>query len=308
MKHSWLTWMGFSLCLAVVLAALGWISLAAVRLKQAEVETQRQADLEDKVRLSMWRIDSVLAPLVAQESVRPWFCYRPFLPAERVVNPVVPGDRSRAGMSVPSPLLTAVPPHVLVYFQIEPDGRLTSPQVPRGPDRRLAVPRYVTAAAVQRAEQQLAKIALPADRKTLAAILPRRRSEPLEVAGSPILPQPPTQQMAQQIRRAQMQRDVGQGAVEFDGAQHDEQQPGRPVETTGDCLARGTLAANRPQRHLDDAALDRRKLAPGASRDRRRSRVRPGLPVELAGAPAIAPGGDSGSSAGGRPGAGLLAA
>ncbi len=215
MKHSWLIWTGFSLCLAVVLAAMGWISLAAVRLKQAEVETRRQADLEDTVRLAMWRIDSILAPLVAQESVRPWFCYRPFLPAERVVNRV-PGDRSRAGMSVPSPLLTAALPHVLVYFQIEPDGRLTSPQVPTAAERRLAVPRYVTKAAVERAEEQLAKIAPLADRKRLAAILPGHPSKPLEVAVSPILPQPPTQQVAQQVRRAQMQRDLGQGAVEFD--------------------------------------------------------------------------------------------
>ena len=49
----------------------------------------------ENIRLALWRIDSMLAPLVAEESVRPWFCYRSFFPAERLDNQLAGGRRRR---------------------------------------------------------------------------------------------------------------------------------------------------------------------------------------------------------------------
>jgi signal transduction histidine kinase len=215
MKHARLIWIGFAFCLAVVLAAMGWISLAAVRLQRAEVATRRQAELEETVRLSLWRIDAILAPLVTQESVRPWFCYRSFLPLQRLYNQA-PGNGAGAGLSLPSPLLTATMPGVLVYFQIEPDGRLSSPQAPSAAERRWPLPPGVTAATIAQARRRLAEVAALVDRKKLAALLPPRRPEAAVAAVSPLEPQPPAQRMAQQLRRATMQRDAGQSAVEYD--------------------------------------------------------------------------------------------
>ena len=113
MKRSWLVWIGFALCVAVTAAAMTWVTCAVVRLDRAEAESRRQAALEESVRLALWRADATLAPLVTQESLAPWLAYRPFLPNRQ-----------------PSPFLAAATPHVLVHFQFEPDGRMTSPEVP----------------------------------------------------------------------------------------------------------------------------------------------------------------------------------
>ena len=105
MKRSFSIWLCFALCLAVVLAAMGWISLSAVRSDRAETDARRQAVLEEKVRLALWRIDSALAPMLAQESARSNF-------ANQAFNP---------------------PAYVLLYFQVGPDGAFTSPQAPASP-------------------------------------------------------------------------------------------------------------------------------------------------------------------------------
>src|SRR5947209_711192 len=65
----------FGLCLLVVMAALGWTSANLLRLDAAERDAQRQAELEENVRLALWRMDSALAGIVAQESVRPFADY-----------------------------------------------------------------------------------------------------------------------------------------------------------------------------------------------------------------------------------------
>src|SRR6266511_1971843 len=83
MKRPVLTWAIFALCLAVVLAAMGWITRLVLRLDQAEADASRQATLQENIRLALWRMDSALAPLTAQENARPYFHYSSFYPAER---------------------------------------------------------------------------------------------------------------------------------------------------------------------------------------------------------------------------------
>src|SRR6185369_11804765 len=66
----------------------------------AEQQARAQAALEENTRLALWRLDSALIPLLAQEG------------------------RSE------------MPPEYLLRFQISPGGEVTSPQVP-APARRL---------------------------------------------------------------------------------------------------------------------------------------------------------------------------
>lgn len=213
MKRSWPLWIGFALCLAVVLAAMGWVSLSLVRLDRAESEAQAQAALEQKVRLALWRADSALAPLVARENVRPSFAYTPFFPADRGYSRMLnrpPGQE----MLSPSPLLTEAAPYVMVHFQFESDGRLSSPQAPTGSLYRLAVPRYLTEQKVRDAQSRLEQVGKLVDRPRLAALLPAHAAAPVEVVMSP--PPPGTdQQLARRQHRADVQQR-GQGAVEFD--------------------------------------------------------------------------------------------
>jgi signal transduction histidine kinase len=197
MRRYWLVWTGFLLCLAVALTAMAWVSLAAVRLDRDQAAAQRQAALEENVRLALWRADSMLAPWVAQESVRPWFAYRAFLPADRAYGAMFNNDRPGGERVLPSPLLAATPPHVLVHFQFEPDGRLTSPQVPGKEITAAAAPLGVSQETVRRFRAHLDEVRSLVDRKTLLDDKRLRASpaEPVQVlvsrpAAQPAPPQP----------------------------------------------------------------------------------------------------------------------
>ncbi|MCX6905629.1 MAG: hypothetical protein NTW03_19550, partial [Verrucomicrobia bacterium] len=143
MSRPWKTWLVFGACFAVLLAAMGWISLKALTLDRAQAEARRQSEFEEKVRLALWRMESMLAPIIAQESARPYFVYRAFYATERaynrMFNEVQPGE-----VLVPSPLLIQVSSNVLLHFQLGPDGQFTSPQVPVGSQRAMAVAGYTT--------------------------------------------------------------------------------------------------------------------------------------------------------------------
>ena len=83
MRRPWHIWLAFGLCFAVVLAAMGLLTVIALRLNRTEAEARHRAALEENVRLALWRMDSALAPLIAQEGGRPYFAYTSFYPAER---------------------------------------------------------------------------------------------------------------------------------------------------------------------------------------------------------------------------------
>ena len=72
-------WIIFGLCVSVGFAAMGWISLTVLRL-------DRQAQVEENMRLALWRMDSALSPLIAQETARPYFAYSPFIRTQRAYN------------------------------------------------------------------------------------------------------------------------------------------------------------------------------------------------------------------------------
>jgi len=105
MKRPRSIWIAFAVCLAVVLAAMAWVSVTAFQLYQAEQTAQNQAALEENVRLALWRIDSALTPLLIQESMRPQTSYLRLVPAA----PSSPDDPVQL---------------VIERFQFEPDGRL----------------------------------------------------------------------------------------------------------------------------------------------------------------------------------------
>src|SRR5690348_3630204 len=62
---------GFLLSAGVLLAALAWVSRLALSLAASEAEARRRAAFEERVRLSLWRMDSALAAFLAEENARP---------------------------------------------------------------------------------------------------------------------------------------------------------------------------------------------------------------------------------------------
>src|ERR1051325_56012 len=126
-------WIIFGVCVAVGFAAMGWISLTVLKL-------DRQAQVEENVRLALWRMDSALAPLIAQETARPYFAYSPFIRTQRAWTKAY----SEVEVMIPSPLLTQDSPLILLHFDYGPDKTLTCPQAPLGNQCDIAIARNYT--------------------------------------------------------------------------------------------------------------------------------------------------------------------
>jgi signal transduction histidine kinase len=175
MKRQWRIWLAFALALAVALGGMAWVSVAALRLDRGEAEARRQAALEENIRLALWRMDSALTPIIARESGHPYFAYTAFHPAERAYTRMFAEIR-RGEVLVPSPLLVSSSPHVRLYFQFEPDGDLTSPQVPAGNMRDLAeAGGYASGEQLEQAAGRLAELRAVTSAQSLLAALPRAR-------------------------------------------------------------------------------------------------------------------------------------
>jgi len=138
MSHPRRVWIVFAAALLVVVAAMGYVSVVAVGLDRDRRQAKRQAELEESVRLALWRMDGALTATVAQESTRPFFEYQPFYQPNDTYTPAfmpVP----RGSVVLPSPLLWQDPPLVRLHFAIAPDGTVSSPQVVARPTDNPAV-------------------------------------------------------------------------------------------------------------------------------------------------------------------------
>ena len=152
--HNWLI---FGLCFGVLLAAMGWVSLTAMHLDRAQMKATQQAELEERVRLALWRMDSSLTALIVEEGARPYYAYNSFHAAERAYTKGYASIK-QGDVVVPSPLLTYLPTNVLLHFQFAQDGKLTSPQVPLGNERDLAETSYTTHEKVETATKRLSEL------------------------------------------------------------------------------------------------------------------------------------------------------
>lgn len=126
------TWVWYAACAIAVMGGLGWSSLQALEFERREAQAKADAAVQESVRLSLWRMESALAPIIAREAARPYFEYRSFYPTERsftnMMNDYKPGE-----VVVPSPLLRVPEPPVLLHFELDDaDGAIRSPQVPSG--------------------------------------------------------------------------------------------------------------------------------------------------------------------------------
>ncbi len=172
------TWIVFGLCLALVLAAMALVSYTAVKLDR---EGREHATREQNVRLALWRMESALSPLIAQESARPYFWYRPFYVAERAYTRMY-NEIRQGEVLVPSPLLTQLPTHILLHFQVGPEGEFTSPQAPGGNERDLAESSYTTHESVEASATRLAELTSFVSREQLLTALGEEARQPPVVA------------------------------------------------------------------------------------------------------------------------------
>jgi signal transduction histidine kinase len=126
MKRPLLTAIAFGVSLVLGLGGMAWISAVAL---DVEAAAQRQNAQEENVRIALWRMHGVIAPLISQESTRPYFHYRAYYPVRRAYTRMLePIDD--ADLLVASPLLRGDTPLVRLHFQLNADGSFESPQAP----------------------------------------------------------------------------------------------------------------------------------------------------------------------------------
>ena len=209
MKRPWQIALVFAVALAVVLAAMGWISSEVLRLDRDQAETKRLALQEENVRLALWRMESALALLIAQESARPPADYTAFRPvdANDAQRPVF----ARSAPQMPSPVLVQTSPYVRLHFQIDAAGRLTSPQVPSLTDapQDQAPPRQVSAKTGAAAESRLERLRAIVSRDVLETAL-AAGTEPMSSMAAVAMTEPQQEvqdgpQEPQQAKRPQPQ-------------------------------------------------------------------------------------------------------
>tara|TARA_E500000318_G_scaffold17776_4_gene18247 strand:+ start:15483 stop:17270 length:1788 start_codon:yes stop_codon:yes gene_type:complete len=66
-----MTWVIFWSSVALALGALAWVSVEVVSLERREAESRAQASREESIRRALWRLDSMMAPVLAIEAARP---------------------------------------------------------------------------------------------------------------------------------------------------------------------------------------------------------------------------------------------
>ena len=78
-------WLLFALCLMMILPAMIWLSVKAVKTDRELIrdrrETElarRQAEVQEKITSALYRMDWKLGPHIAREAARPYYLYKSF--------------------------------------------------------------------------------------------------------------------------------------------------------------------------------------------------------------------------------------
>ncbi len=189
LRRPWQIWLLFTLCLAVVLPALAWLTHQTLAADQAEWRGRIAAQREETIGNVLWQMDTELTALLAQEAARPHFVYSSFYAAPAVVTnrpasaetsadpspPTPTSPTSWQARQLPSPLLMQPSPYVLLHFQVKADGELTSPQVPQGRLASLAIDNGAARDNIEHSAERLAELYPVLSYNELLAALPSER-------------------------------------------------------------------------------------------------------------------------------------
>ena len=149
-------WLLFLTCLAVFGGAMVWISTRMLDLEEQRRSTAEDAQVQEKVRLALWRMDSLTSALLIRENSRPAWHYQAFYaPDDLFASSTQSIPKGQALM--PSPLFGSLPEHVQLHFEIVA-GFACSPQAPMGQQKELATNWYATSPQTGQATDKLQKL------------------------------------------------------------------------------------------------------------------------------------------------------
>ncbi len=121
--------LAFAAIVLLVIGGLGWVTLAALRLEQEQAQTRAEAERTENLRLALWRMDSLVSPVLVQEDNRPANHYSAVFAPSLAISPK--GFACPPGTVLePSPLIDAeLPDWTLLHFQTSDETGWESPQV-----------------------------------------------------------------------------------------------------------------------------------------------------------------------------------
>ena len=101
-------WTALGLCAVTVFGAMTWLTRNVLASEKERSIAEARADLEERTRLALWRMDALGAAIVLRENLHPVDHYE---------------------LLTKSPFLTSTDPEVFLHFQIQQGGGLTSPEL-----------------------------------------------------------------------------------------------------------------------------------------------------------------------------------
>lgn len=197
-----LRWLLFLTCLAVFGGAMVWISLKTLDLEKQRQHTLEDAQVQEKVRLALWRMDSLASALLIRENSRPAWHYQAFYAPDDLFSNDNNQSIPKGQAVIPSPLFGNLPDMVQLHFEIPNNGMAVacSPQVPMGAQKDLATNWYTTSPQMNVAATKLLQ---------MQALLKRHP----EVKAAPVwgtsLPVEPPKEMPKPVEES---KNVGQAA------------------------------------------------------------------------------------------------
>lgn len=236
-------WIVFVTCLTIMTGVMAWISREALELERQELEASVQSENE---RLALWRMESTLVPLIAEESSRPHMAYSPFYATSNIFTKMLsPVDRDE--VRVPSSLLVTDTPFVNLHFQCDSTGTFSSPQVPRSNLRDVAEQSLTSPARIERCEILLNELQTGVSREDLLQAVGDN-----ELETQPPLDDQEVQTLVQQLEvgpsqvpsnpQAQQQRSINEyrqrSGVNFDNGSNSQMRANTlTYQNSGDALA-----------------------------------------------------------------------
>lgn len=181
MSRPFFKWLLFAACLAVFLGAMLWISLRTLDLEAQRQRTAEEAQVQERLRLALWRMDSLASALLIRENARPPQQYQAFysptdLFASGGSNYQIPQGQALQ----PSPLLAALPDLVQLHFELVPNVPLaSSPQAPSGSQGQLANQWYAITPQLETFSKRLAALGELLKRHPELRDQPRMTNAPL---------------------------------------------------------------------------------------------------------------------------------
>jgi len=176
MRRPWQIWGVIGGVVLLAAASLGWLSRAVLRLDEMQRRVTQEGQREELVRLALWRMDSALALLVADENARAPEDFTAFHPPMRAWS--TEGEPLAAqNILLPSGLLGIATTNVRLHFEWVPGRGLGSPQVPSEDFRVMAA---MEGLEVDRANRAVAEL------KRLQEILGAESGGALEWGGNPV--------------------------------------------------------------------------------------------------------------------------